>query len=333
MSGIRALRKIQMGVESTAGQKVAATTMGRGTGLIKDARNLTMGNEDVGIRGGADRGYYPKLAASMTLADIEATFEQLPYLLSAGIMACEDGVADGTTGEGKVYSFDLATTAAKTPSTLSIEAGDNQEAEVAEYCFVDTLRIAGKAGEALRMSADVIGRQAAVQAFTAGLTPPTVEEILFGKGRLAVDAIDGTMGATAKAATLLGMDFSLKSGFKPLFTSDQLYFDAVYQAAWGETCMLTLLWNATASAEKLLWRAAMPRQIQLKWTGSALTKGDGTYDAKTLCIAMAGLWDSFDILDEQDGNDVIGATFRARYNVANEVAPLNVTVVNKVASL
>lgn len=333
MAGIKALRKVQVGIESVAGTKVAATTLWRGTGLLKDTRNVTMVKEDVGYLGGVNRSYVPKLGGTITLAEVEATFEQLPYILTCGVEALTTGVADGT-GTGKIYTYNLATTAQKTPTSLSIETGDNQEAEVMEFCVADSFKISGKAGEAIMMSADFFGRQVALQAFTGALSLPAVEEILFGKAKLYIDAISGTIFTTQKASTLLGFELSVKTGFTPVYTGDgQLYFTFVKQTAPEVKLSVTFEHDGSAAAQKVNWRAGTSVQVGIVATGSALTKGNGSYEAKTMKLGVAGPWTEFSVLDEQDGNDIVTGTLIGKYDVTNSKAPFVAVVVNTLAAL
>ncbi len=334
--GIAALRKLQLGQEAQAGTKVAATTIWRGKGAPKDQRSVTFPDEHVGLFTPTTRNYAARLLAGLTMAETEATFEQLPYLFAAGIENTVTGAPDGTTGEGKIYQYDMASAAAPAVKTFSIEAGDDSGAEVMEYCFVRSISLRGAGGEALRMSAEWVGRQLAPQAFTAALSAPSVEEILFSKGALYIDAIDGTVGTTVKASTLLGMDLAIPTGLKPEFTADgQLYFTFIgYESQKPDIkLVLTFVHNAVAVAQKAVWRAGTPQLVQVKFTGSALSKGDGVYDAKTLKLNFAGAFEDFDVLDEQDGNSIIKATFKAAYDVANSKNAFQAIVVNALATL
>jgi len=124
MAGVKALRKIQLGDESPAGTAVAASTIWRGLGAIEDQREVVFAEEDVGVLPGVDRTYTPKLLAALAMEETEATFEQLPYILEAGVKSVS-GVKDGD-GSGYAYTFAFPTTAANTPLTYTIEMGDNQ---------------------------------------------------------------------------------------------------------------------------------------------------------------------------------------------------------------
>ena len=295
MAGVRALRKIQCGVEATAGTAVPATTYWRGVGAIEDTQEMKFTEEDIGYLSGVDRSYVPALGAKITFADTPATFEQLPYILAAGVKNVVTGSADGT-GSGKIYTYTFPTTAANTIKTYTIEGGDDQQEEEMEYSFVEAFKLSGKPGEALMMSADWIGRQVTASTFTGSLSLPTVEEILFSKGLLYIDAIAGTIGTTLKSNTLLGADLSVKTGWKAVRAADgQLYFSFIKSTPPEVILAITFEHDSTATAEKAFWRAQTARLIRLKITGTTLTTAGTTYTAKTLLIDLAGKWEKFDV--------------------------------------
>jgi len=198
MAGVKPLRKIQLGLEATAGTAVAATTIWRGMGMIQDGIEPVQVEEDLGLLVPSDRSYVPYLAAEFEMDEVEATFEQLPYILSAGIEDVVTGAADGV-GSGKIYPYDPPLAAAGAVKTYTIEGGDNAGAEEMEYAFVQDFKLSGKAKEALMMSATWLGRQVATSSFTAALSVPPVEEILFGKGKLYIDAGTSTIGSMVLA--------------------------------------------------------------------------------------------------------------------------------------
>ena len=331
MAGVKALRRIQLGRETTDGTAVAATTVWRGLGTIEDAREVVFPNEDIGLLVGADRTYVPKLEALITFDSVEATYEQLPHLLEAGVMTATPTT---DTGTGIIYTYNFPTTAQKTIKTYTIEGGDDQQAEEMEYSFVKSLSLSGNASEAVMMSADWIGRQVTNTAFTATTDAPipTVEEILFSKGKLYIDNDTDAFGTTQKSNTLLSMDLSVNTGMQEKYTATgNLYFSDHKQVMPEITLNLTFEHDATSVAEKIAWRNETARLVRLRFDGSALTT-TGAYDTKTLIVDLAGKWDNFDKIGEQDGNDVISATFRARYNsVAAKLG--TIIVVSELAAL
>lgn len=115
--GIKALRKLQLGAETTAGTAVAADTLWRGLGGIEDQREVIFPDEDIGYLSGKARNYIPKLGAAVVMEAVPATFEALPVILSAGVKNVITGVTD-TGGSGKVYTYTFPTTSANSITTL-----------------------------------------------------------------------------------------------------------------------------------------------------------------------------------------------------------------------
>lgn len=329
--GIKALRKLLLGAETTAGTAVAADLRWRGTGVIEDQREVIFPDEDIGYLSGIDRNYVPKLLAAVSFDSVPATFEQLPIILSAGVKNVITGVTD-TGGSGKVYTYAFPTTSANSITTWTIEAGDDQQAEEVEYAFVESFELSGNGGEALQMSANWIGRQVTKCSFTSPVTDPaTVEEILFGKGKLYIDEASGTIGTTEKSATLLGMGLNVDTGWIAKFAADgNLYFSWAQSTKPEVLLNVTFEHNSTAVAEKDAWKAGTARLLRLKFEGNALTTA-GTFSKKTLIIDLAGKWESFDTLGDQNGNDIVTGTFRAGYD-ATAAKFAEIKVVNETAS-
>ena len=172
------------------------------------------------------------------------------------------------------------------------------------------------------------------QYFTATATIPTVEEILFGYGKLYVGDVGTALGSLAQVSnTWLGLtfkgspcgqqavdsgdgrlDFSFLKGVAPVITVDQ-----------------TLEWNGHATAERRYAKAKTPRKFRMKFEGSALTTA-GTYSKKTLLIDGCGLWHTFETLDEQNGDDIIKASMTVGYNSTAGLYCV-MTVVNQSATV
>lgn len=332
MPGVRALRKIQLGLETTAGTAVAATALFRGKGTLEDASEFKFPEEDIGYLSGVDRQYNPKKLAKLSMDDVEATFEQLPYILAAGVKNVVSGAADGA-GTDKIYAYTFPTTAQNSIKTYTIEGGDDTQEEEIEYAFVGGFKLGGKPGEAVMMSADWLGRQITLSTFTGSIAVPTVEEILFSKGKLYIDAVGGTIGGTLKSNTLLAMELAVKTGWVPVFAGDgNLYFSFNKCVGPEITLDITFEHDSVALAEKAAWRAGTARQIRLNFDGSAAATPGTTFTYKTLRIDLAGKWEKFDKLDGIDGNDVVKGTFRARYN-STAALFAEIKVVNELASL
>jgi hypothetical protein len=298
-----------MGAEATAGTSVPATTYWRGTGTVQDNLTTVFPNEDIGILPGVDRSYIPKVEGLLSLESTPATYEQLPYLFQMGVESVSpttDASGDGIfTYTMPIESSDINNSTDL--ATYTFEVGDNQQAEYFTYGHCRSFTLSGSAGEALMMSAEIVGRQVATTDFTGSLSIPAVEEILFSKGSLYVSAA-GTYPATdAVSNTLLDMDLSVTTGWTPVYTADgNLYFSFVKQTMPEVILSLTFEHNATAVTEIANWRAGTARSIAVQFTGSTA--------AKYLKLYLAGKWDNFGKIGERDGNDIVTGTFRARYN-------------------
>ncbi len=332
MAGVKSLRRIQLGQETVAGTVVASTALWRGTGVIEDQRELNFVEEDIGFFSGVDRTYISKFVGAMSMPDTPATFEQITYVLNAGVKLVTTPVTD-TGGSGEIYAFTFPTSALNAIKTFTVEGGDNQQEEEMYYSFVESFTLSGAGGEALMMNANWVGRQIQNGTFTTQPATPTIEDILFSKGKLYIDTVGGTIGTTQITSTLLNMSLSVETGIIPKWTADgDLDFNFHQFTRPEVTLELTYEHNASAVAEKTAWRNETARLIRLDFDGSAFTTAGSSHTTKLLRIDLAGKYESFAALADQDGNDIVTATFRALYNataatfgeikVVNDVTPL-----------
>jgi len=334
MPGIHALRRVQLGAEATPGSSTdIATTIWRGEGVLVDNTELTFPEESIGILPGTDRSYIAKVGGTIELTG-DATFEQLAYILNAGI---KTATATTDSGSGYIWTWTMpiASTDAVSSTdltTLVVEGGDNVAAENMHYGYVPSFSLSGAAGEALQLSATIEGQQIAPTTFTASLAVPAVESVLVSKGKLYIDNDTDTIGTTQITQSLLSASLSVTTGWMPVRTVDgSVKFTFVKQSAPEITLELVWEHDANSVASKAKWLAQTARLIRLEFAGNALTSG-GAYTTKILRIDLAGKWETFGGLDDQDGNDVISATFRARYNsTSGKFAEF--VVVNELATL
>lgn len=329
--GIRGLAQVQLGREATPGTAVPPTTIWRGRGMLQDDRVIKFPSEDVGILTGTDRSYIPKLGGSLLLESVPATFEQFPHILEMAVKTAA-ATADGA-GSDFIYEYPFPTTAANTIKTYSCYTGDNTEAEVMEYCFATDFTLTGDEGEAWMMSANLTGRQVAVSTFSATAPIPTVEEMLFQKTKLYIDAATAAWGGTLKSNTLLAAQLTYKTGNKAIFTADgNLYFSAHKSVAPEIRLKLTYEHDTIGIAQKVAARAQTSQKIRLLTTGSALTSAGTTYSVKTMIIDVVGKYEKFGKIGERNGNDIIEFELVGRYNADAASAGL-IYIVNELAAI
>lgn len=318
--GIKALRQIQMNREDTQGAATTDYTPWRGTGTLEDMLETVFPEEDIGIFGGVDRSYIPKTGGQIVLEGV-ATFEQLPHILDAGVYAAT-ATTDASSAFIRTWTFPEVTSDVKVSTdlmTYSFLVGDNLEVESAHFGFVPEFSITGTAGEAVQVSATFQTRGVSTDTAFETVTIPTVEEILFSKGKLYIDAIGGTIGATIKSGTLLSMDLKVTTGWIAVHSADgRTDFGFIKQVQPEIVMDITFEHDGTSQAEKAAWRAGTTRLIQVKFEGTTLSDAvGGTYAVKTFIINLTGKWEKFTPLDEQDGDDIVTGTFRARYNATS----------------
>lgn len=332
--GIKALRKLQFGRESTQGTIVAATQIYRAEGVLEDTRTVVNPTEDVGYVVDTDRQYVPLLGAKLELPAHPATYEQLGHVLDMGMhtaAASQDGAG---TDYIRVYTWPTTTVySASDLTTYTIEGGDNAGAEVMEMCHAVEFTLDFKAGEAATLSATINGRQVVPQAFTGALSLIDVEEILTSKAKLYIDDASGTIGTTQVSGTLLSGSLKVTTGWRGVPAADgSLYFSFIKQVKPVVTLDLTYEHNGSAVAEKAKWRAGTARLVRLEFTGNAVATGGTTYSNKMLVVDLAGKYTKFAALGDEDGDDTVTASFRGGYNSTAALFG-SITLVNELASL
>lgn len=317
MAGGKWAQKLQMGKETTAGTAVAATTIWRGPASnLQTDNDVQMVEEEVGIAINTDRSYIPSLGASLSMAATPATFEQFPYLLEAGVEAINTGSTGG--GSAWIRTYDVGLTALKTIQSFTLESGDNQQAEEAEYCFVTDLTLSGEKKSSIMMSANWIGRQTTNASFTGALAVPTVEEIL-GAGSLYIDGTGDTYGDSQVTQTLLGFSLNLTTGWRPKWFMDtgNLFFEYHYFDKDSFSAELELKYEhntAVSTTEKAAFKAQTPRLFRLEFPGTALTTAGTDFSFKTLRIDAVGKYTGWSAVESEDGNSIINATVKIGYN-------------------
>ena len=331
MAGSRALRKLQIGLETTSGTLVDATTIWRGTGVIKDEREVIFPEEDVGVLGGTDRSYIGSYWSELAMPAVEATFEQLPYLFEAGVQAVASGTVD-TSGSGYVYSYAASTTAQNTTGTYTIEGGDDQQEEEFGYGFVKHFNLSGDGQGALMMSSDWTGQHTTSGTYTAAQSIPAVKEILVNSATLYIDDSGGTIGDTTAGDTLFGIDLDWTTGLQEFWAVDgSLDFSLIKFTADDIVLSMTYEHNGTAVTEKANYRDGSTRLVRLLFEGPELTTA-GTFTYKTLRLDFAGVYEDWSVLEDQDGNDVVTATLRVRYS-GDDALKAEAVIVNELSAL
>jgi len=336
--GATVLRKVQIGVETTAGTLVSASTiMGWPYGAtLNDGRTIVLVEEAVGQAVPFPRQYQPAILSTMEVPDTPATFEQLNYWFDAGIETIGTPGTD-TGGSGHLWAYDYANASAPTIATYSVEGATAQACRAITNAFVETFTISGAADEAWMVSGTWNGQyNADITATAAQARPTNIEEILFNKSTFAVDAAGGTIGDTAVADTLLGFSFDVPTGQKPITTAngENEFSLAAWQPAEGPdtvTGELTVRHNASGETLYDAAVAGTVKLIRIEALGASLTTAGSSYTYKTARIDAAVEFTEVPDIDTQDSGDTYTLPFRVIDDSGMD--HLTVTIVNELAAL
>ena len=339
-TGISALEKTLIGVEAVAGTG-ATTTHWRGMGKVKDRRETVFPPEKVGKFGNTTRSYTPRTGGEVLL-ESDATFEQLPYIFNAAVYGT---VATTDASSAQIRTWSVQTSSSDSYATtdlytLAIENGDNISAEAAHFCFVKSMTLSGKQGEALQVSATLQTRAPAVAAFTAVTSTDlenVVETILFSKSYLYVDPSTDAAGTTQLSETLMNASLKFTTGWVEINAKDgRTDFSNIKRVDDEMTLDISFEHNAVADIEKAAWRNQTERVIRLKFLGNALSTTDAgaLYDTKALVLDLYGKWTAFGAegLEEQDGDNMYSGTFKVAYSSVMGLKAI-VKIVNETAVL
>ncbi len=296
-------RKAQYGLENTAGTAKAATTIWRGKASLEDTLILEQVEEDLGMYTGIGRTTVLATGATITFESAPATYEELPVILDSGIAAATSS-GSGVTWT-RTYTF--AVTVAGSINTYTFEVGDGEDVDEAEYCFTESFELTGAPNEHVMLSGVMKGRQATAASFTASLSPPAVQGVVFNTGVLTIDATGGSIGAGTVSNSFRSFRLAVETGWKAITTGDgSLYFTFAKLVEPIITLEITAEHDSTwdSSGEKAIWRNETARLIRIRFTGA------GT---RRLTIDLAGKWSAFGSIEEEDGNSVLRGTFLASY--------------------
>lgn len=344
MTGVTALEKTLIGVEASAGSATdTVTTHWRGNGKIKDRREIVFPPERVGKIGGTLRSYIPKTGGEVLLEG-DATFEQLCYIKNAAIYNTTP-TTDASSGITRQWTVQAASTdpiSTTDLATLVVESGDNQDAEIARYCFVREYTESGNQGEGLQISATLQSRAPTTCTFTAvgdtDLSNPA-QTILCSMVRLYIDNVTSATdaGNTQVTETYLSHTFKHTTGWVAVPARDaRLDFSNIKRIDDELTLDVTFEHNGFADTEKAAFRNQTERAIRLEFIGNALTTTDAgaTFDTYIYRKDMWGKWMTFGAegLEEQDGDNIYRGTLKIGYSATSGYKMID-TIVNETATL
>lgn len=326
MPGRKSMRRVQWGRETVAGVAVPATAIWRGpANTHDDQREIVNPEEQTGFFSGTDRTYYPKAMSVLPLAETEATFEQLQYLFVMSFAPDKYvGSAQGVSGSTVVFENPVPTRLAPAlVQPYTVESGDDFLSQFTTYSLCRQISFTGNAGAALRVSAELFGRDVGTMnggSFTNSATLREVEEILVSRGSLFLDAISGAYMTTRIATQILGFDMNITPVWEPKFTMDGgTFFSYAVLTRVDITGQIRFEHDLAGTAEMYNWRNNVPRLLGVNYVGGTIPNGI-TFTNKTFQVKLPIRWQKFGPLTDQNGNDILTGDFISRFNVTAQNA-------------
>ena len=241
----------------------------------------------------SDNGYWIRIAISANL--------------TANVLITEIDVVAFIT----VWTFEPALTSANTPQSLTIEDGDDVQEYESEYGVVSEMTISGELDSVLLMKATLFARNLSPSSFTTGLSnPASLESALMNKTKVFVDTSGAAIGSNELSATLISFSFKIP-GFKPVkHGGATLYFDSVLDLPKAVELSMKLKFTSSVEAQRLLEAAGTRGYFQILTTGSLIAGSD----YNKLTINLAGTYDAWGPLTNQDGETVVDITVVGEYD-------------------
>lgn len=329
----RVLTKYQYGPETTRGTAVAATRLlGADPKPVPNDRTWNQVRYGTGRRGGAQQKRNDTLLVKDSLNFSNLYFQALPMLLQCSI----DGViapTEQTAGQQDyLWTATPLWNAPNTPSTISLQLGDDVQAWVMEYLMFDRLKFTWgvpQDGEASPVSceASYFARQLTAQAFTASLSLPANLSMLNGKlTRMWIDSVWANAGTTEITNTLRGGELEIMTGNHPkFFGSGNKYFDGYGEGDIIAMASLTLEGNAAALAIYNDFRSGAAKVLRLEFQGPQI----GTGVNARFRVDLNGYWEIVTpVNSESKGNNLSRAVFRTIDDGTNVLAASVITTIN-----
>lgn len=204
-----ALRRIQAGFETTRGVAVPATKKIYGTMVPDYKRDSRAAVEDRGTFVKVFRTNHQLVVAGATLTS-DATFEDLPWMLSTILAGGVTATGSATTGYTWAFTPDQGTDTIK---TATYEMGDESVSWQMPFGWTDEADFAMTLDNALVGTYKLFGKDlipSAPPVYTGGLPERTVESVMGYQSRLYVDLSGTAVGTTQ----ITGRFISSNMGFK-----------------------------------------------------------------------------------------------------------------------
>ncbi len=335
-AGIRALRRINIGKESTPGTATTASAKLIGTlGMKLDQKFYRPSDLETGRLSSYERSNVVGEQATLPF-ESDANYEQLGYIFGMGICG---SVAASTTGIVVTRTYCPALTSSNSVDTYLFEYGDDVQAFKSPFVFATNLEISGTLDDAVKVKANLVGQYVATTTFTAttsAIAPTTLSPVITGTGKIYTGTTWATMITISTQASATLVDFSWKvvgatgDGITPVKYADgNIYFTDRAEKKRHVELNMTMAFNSTAVD---FWSAyiASPQTVkfvEIAFQGAAISSG---YNA--LKLDGAYVIDTYDTLTEREGQDIVKVKLLSQYD-ATSGKDWQAVLVNSISAL
>jgi hypothetical protein len=331
--GQRMLTGIQLGKQSVLGTPVAATSIQGG--VTAAPHRLAVNN----IRPEEFRGDMYRFHSSTVVGrrgelrqQGYVCFDDICYLLGMAIKAGVTGVSDAGSPPAYTRTYTPAGTAVDTPELYTYEVGDDTAFYRYDSVFATSLQISAGVDGLTEYSADLVGRDRAVQAKTAALTQRDVEYAAANLWTWKIDDTGGTLGATAYGGCLLNFQWSI-GAFQTFKCMDGTQvFTGISEQGLSAALAMTVMVDSSFSSLVTKYLNQSRLLVRLENLGSLIHGSSNTYkrlrlDGGYVLRNIAEIGGS-----DEAGKQTVSLEFESEYDI-DEGLYYEVECVNSLAAL
>jgi len=338
-AGLRATRKIQVGLESPSarGTPVVATARLIGTLTPKLNQKYHRPSE---YETGQFNDYIKSWVISQESAatfEGDLTYEQCMYHLGMSLRGAITPTGGG--GSPYVWTYTPNQSASQALDCRTIEYGDNVQAQRMAFCFAKSIEISGQVEEAVKVKTEIVGQPLSNQSFTGSISAPTaLSPVIVGTAKAYLDTSWATLGTNQLPYTVFGFDWKLVSDKGSPVTPVKYMDGNVYFTDWAEQkrhveLTIDAAYNSTIAGAFSTNLAALNQTqalmfVQLKFTGASITGGSNIF-----ILNGAYVLDDYSELKEREGQDEVQLKFVSQLDPAASTNEWSVIVNNNVSAM
>lgn len=285
MTSVAALRKLQIGKETTRGTEVAATSriIGRPGGITyRDLTEKPPTEADWGLLDERHSTDPSEIARQITEIEVEQdlSFEQILEPLLAGVIGAVTPVTQAMGADGELWTFTPNAATDPVPDAFTMEySEDNGTADILAvtmtFGLVRRIRISQAQGaEYATLAVDWFARKSVAQAKTAAIGIPVRQLVVGPIGTVGIaTSFSGLSSATVLSAQIVNWEWELVTGIMPKFRIDASApdFSAYGFTKRKATLKLGLDWSAEAETERASrLQAAALQYFRVEMLGPAI---------------------------------------------------------------